>query len=138
MVGYALLIVPGVIFALWLALTTQAVVVEGRSATAAMGRSKQLASGNLGKVFAVYFVTVIIGMVLASCCNSVGVLAARQAAADGSVASLVIRGSCSLAGRVLGAPIYATALILLYYDLRIRKEAFDLEMLAQTMDSGEA
>jgi hypothetical protein len=35
-------------------------------------------------------------------------------------------------------PISATAMVLLYYDLRIRKEGFDLEMLAQSMASGTA
>jgi len=51
----------------------------------------------------------------------------------GAVPSIVIRQLLSLAATVVTAPISAIATVLLYYDLRIRKEAFDLEMLAKSM-----
>ena len=41
----------------------------------------------------------------------------------------------SALGQILVTPIGAGAAILLYYDLRIRKEGFDLQMLAQSMTS---
>ena len=43
----------------------------------------------------------------------------------------------SVVGQILVAPIGATAYILLYYDLRIRKEGFDLQMLASSIGSGQ-
>jgi hypothetical protein len=41
----------------------------------------------------------------------------------------------SIIPQILATPIGASAFILLYYDLRIRKEGFDLEMLARSMSS---
>ena len=35
---------------------------------------------------------------------------------------------------VVFAPVFALVSVLLYYDLRIRKEGFDLEILAQEME----
>jgi hypothetical protein len=43
----------------------------------------------------------------------------------------------TLIGQILAIPVGAAAFILLYYDLRIRKEGFDLQMLAQAMSSGQ-
>jgi hypothetical protein len=40
-------------------------------------------------------------------------------------------------GQILAIPISTAASILLYYDLRIRKEGFDLQMLAQSMTAGQ-
>ena len=37
---------------------------------------------------------------------------------------------------VLTVPLYSIVAILLYYDLRIRKEGFDLELLASELDAG--
>ena len=37
----------------------------------------------------------------------------------------------------VAAPISAAAYVLLYYDLRIRKEGFDLQMLAQSVGSNQ-
>jgi hypothetical protein len=138
LIGYMLLIVPGVIFSLWLMLTTQAIIVEGRPASAAMGRSKALTSGNLGKVFGLAFVIFIISIIISAVFTFVGGLAFAGALAAGATVASLVSEIISVIGQILVAPISATAFILLYYDLRIRKEGFDLEMLAQTMGAREA
>ena len=51
----------------------------------------------------------------------------------GSAAHTMVTGLFEIAGTILATPISAVAFILLYYDLRIRKEGFDLEMLSQTL-----
>ena len=63
-VGLVLLIVPGIIFGLWFALTTPAIIVENIGATKGMGRSKTLASGNLGKIFSIAFLVWIISFII--------------------------------------------------------------------------
>ncbi|NLX03822.1 MAG: hypothetical protein GXY33_01625 [Phycisphaerae bacterium] len=137
MFGFALLIVPGVIFALWFALTTQVVVLEDKKATAAMSRSRQLASGNLGKVFGVGFLAMVITWVISI---AFGVPAALITGFDGtpSAAQTLVAQLIQTAGQIVALPIVTGALILLYYDLRIRKEGFDLEMLAQSLQTHEA
>ncbi len=137
LVGFVLLIVPGVIFSLQLAMTTLAVVLEDKGATAAMGRSKFLASGNLGKVFLVFLVVWIIGAIVGFIFGFIGAhIAPPTVYGLGSSVAIVpslIQQLFNLVGTVLVAPISAAALILLYYDLRIRKEGFDLEMLARDL-----
>ena len=138
-IGMLLCIVPGIIFGLWFALTIQAIVVEDLKAFKGMGRSKWLASGNLGRIFAVGLVVVLIALILGWVFGLAGGLLATQFGGGeaGNTAGLVVNQVFSLAAQILAMPIGATAYILLYYDLRIRKEGFDLEMLARRMGSGE-
>ena len=135
--GLLLCVVPGVIFMLWFALTVQAIVIEGQGVTAAMTRSKELVKGNMGKVFLVGLILFLIGLLLGGVGGGAGaavrlVLGLPQGGqGPGAIAGVAISQLFSLIANVLGAPIGGAAMILLYYDLRIRKEGFDLEMLAQ-------
>ena len=63
--GLLLLVVPGIIFGLWFALTTPAIVVENLKVIEGMSRSKALASGNLGKILSVGFLIIVISWVAA-------------------------------------------------------------------------
>jgi hypothetical protein len=131
--GLILCIVPGIIFACWFWLTTPAVVVENLKATKAMSRSKALVSGNLGKVFVIGFVVFCIALVVNWACGTISGLLSAGAAQENRLLALIIQQVVALVGQVLVAPIGAAACILFYYDMRIRKEAFDLEMLANSM-----
>jgi len=130
--GFLLLIVPGVIFALWLFLTTPSIVVENHRAIQGMSRSKALISGNLGKALAVAFVAGLIGFAINMPTSYLGVLIATLLGPDNIVLSTAVSRCIGVVGQILATPIGAAASILLYYDLRIRKEGFDLQMLAQS------
>jgi hypothetical protein len=137
LLGYVLLIVPGVIFSLWYSMTTPAIVAEDLKASAGMSRSKALAKGNLGKIFCVVFLAGLLAAVIEIPFSIAGNLAgAGLSRVNPHLAVLSIQ-LLQTVGQVIAAPISAGALILLYYDLRIRKEGFDLEMLAQQMSSGQ-
>jgi len=136
--GLLLLIVPGIIFGLWFALTTPAIIIENLGATQGMSRSKTLASGNLGKIFSVGFLVLLIAYVLSIVLHYgtsifIGVLFSGY-----TPFALALNHLVSVAGNILVTPIGATAYILLYYDLRIRKEGFDLQMLADSIGSGKS
>jgi len=131
MVGLLLCVVPGVFLMLWLCLTITAIIVEDVGPLQGMSRSKQLVSGNLGKVFVLGLLVMLISWAVGIAAQFLG--APASPALIGAVPSIVIRQLLSLAATVVTAPISATATVLLYYDLRIRKEAFDLEMLAKSM-----
>jgi hypothetical protein len=138
--GFLLFVVPGIIFALWFSLTVPTIIVEDIGVSAAMGRSKKLVGGNLGKVFVVGFVILAISFVLSGSFNFVGGMAGVFIGGQSYALRYSIQTLFSVAASILGAPIGAAAYILLYYDMRIRKEGFDLEMLAASMgasvDSG--
>ncbi len=136
MIGFVLCVVPGIIFWLWFILTTQVIVVERIGATRGMSRSKALVSGNLGKAFGLLFVVGIISYVVSLLFQQIGGLVAGTPAPGDLTTPIIINQLFSMAGQVLAMPIAAGAFILLYYDLRIRKEGFDLQMLAQSLGSG--
>ena len=133
--GLLLLVVPGVIFSLWFFLTVPAIVVENHSATNGMSRSKALVAGNLGKVFAVMLLAVAITVVVSISLGSLAGFVARALFASNMALRSFLVDFASTVSQILVAPVSAAASILLYYDLRVRKEGFDLQMLAQSMTS---
>lgn len=135
--GLLLLIVPGIIFGLWYALTTPAIVVENLKARKGMARSKALASGNLGKIFSVSFLIIVISWVVSIPFSFVGGFLGSILFSNNIMLMTFVNQLASIVGQVLAVPIGATAYILLYYDLRIRKEGFDLQMLANSIGSGQ-
>ncbi len=133
MVGFVLLIVPGIIFLLVYYLTIPAIVLENLKARQGMGRSKLLVKGNLGKVFVIGLVVILIGIIVGQVFEYLGGFLVQAAAVTDLKTSILIGQMSSLIGQVLVMPIGAAAVILLYYDMRIRKEGFDLEMLAKSL-----
>lgn len=63
--GFLLLIVPGVLFALWFGLAQQVVVLEELSGTRALGRSKRLIRNRMGTFLLVILVMIVITVVSA-------------------------------------------------------------------------
>jgi hypothetical protein len=135
--GFIMCIVPGVIFGLWFALTTPSIIVENLRATKGMSRSKALASGNLGKIFCVGFLVILITWAISIPLSWAGLILSRLLFVKNYLLVSFINQLFSLVGQILATPIGAAAFILIYYDLRIRKEGFDLQMLAQAMSSGQ-
>jgi len=130
--GFILLIVPGIIFGLWFLLTTPAIIVENLKATSGMSRSKALAKGNLGKIFSVAFLIGVISLVINIPFLIAAGLVPRMLFTQNMYLSAFVNQLFSVAGSIMVAPIGSIAYILLYYDLRIRKEGFDLQMLANS------
>jgi len=124
--GLLLLIVPGVIFWTGLALSMPALVLERLpTASAAMSRSWDLTRGHRGKIFAVMLVAVLLFAVPTIVVGVVGGILA----ALGVVSPIVIHILAALLGLFVYPFLYVVGTIL-YYDLRVRKEGFDLELLA--------
>jgi hypothetical protein len=137
-VGFAFCVVPGVFVSLFLFLTIPALVAENLNAFDGMRRSWSLVSGNLGKVFLVGLVILLINLVLYALFAAAGALTARYLLAENQLASAVVQQALGLILGLIMMPIWAAAAALLYYDLRIRKEGFDLEMLAHSLGEGGA
>jgi len=84
-------------------------------------RSWRLVEGHRWKVFLVFLVLVVIQLLIS---GGTGIA---------SIISAILNGIAS----ILLTPLSAISVTLLYYDFRIRKEGFDLEMLSQSI-SGTA
>jgi hypothetical protein len=125
MVGFFLLIVPGIIFSLWFLVVVPVVMLEGKSGSTAMGRSRELMRGNLDKGFILAVVVFILGAILQW---ALAFLAAIVPLPHPAVGVFIQTALLSIV-----LPIQTAPWTLLYYDLRIRKEAFDLEKLAEAL-----
>lgn len=124
MLGLIMCVVPGVIFSLWFMVTAPIVVLERLWATKAMGRSRELMSGNLGKGFVlllvVFLLTLVIGMGTGMALGAI-----RVHPFFGEAGALIVEA--------LLLPVQTAPLILFYYELRVRKEAFDLQRLSESV-----
>jgi hypothetical protein len=131
--GLMLLIFPLAIIGTGLSLGIPALVLENKvRASEAMGRSWSLTKGYRGKLFIALLVVVFL---LALPFLSLGVYAAASIPAGGQpeMGELVGFLGYTIAAALLQTLIYPLLYCLLtvaYYDLRVRKEAFDLEVLA--------
>lgn len=140
-IGFMLLIVPGVIAACGLLLATPVIVLEAsHSATAAMGRSWALTSGSRWRmlgILAVLLVLLYIPVVAATVIAGVLVPGAMESAALGTPSPSfgVIVALIGGLSQLFIYPFFYTAITVTYYDMRVRKEGFDLELLASTLET---
>jgi hypothetical protein len=130
--GFLLLIIPGLILLSGLALATPAMVIESLpTATGAMGRSWSLTRDHRGKILSALFV---VGLLMYLPFIALGGLAAAGAVGGGpEQGSTGLFLALTVAAALLSSlvwPLFYCVLTVAYYDLRVRKEAFDLEVLA--------
>lgn len=105
---------------------SQVIVLEGRSVGAALARSWDLARGSWWRVFAVVLLLLLIRVVVGL---PVSVLSGVLVLTDlpWAVQSISTQFS-NLLLAVLYVPVQLAAMTLLYFDLRVRQEGFDLQM----------
>jgi hypothetical protein len=135
--GTALLIVllPAVVFVAILVYTrwlfaAPIVMLERVGARAALRRSWQLVRGSTPRVFGI---TLLVGLITGILSAIVGALLSVATGIGDETVRLILSQLASLIVAVLIQPISFIVVVLLYYDLRIRREAFDIEMLAATI-----
>ncbi len=123
--AFMLLIVPGVIVACGYAVVSQVVVLEElKRPMDALGRSWELTRGFRGRIFGLGLAVFAIVAV------PVWFFAALGA---GIPALLLTTQVLAAAFQLVLTPLVACVFTLLYYDLRVRKEAFDLEILSSQL-----
>ncbi len=125
-----LLIVPGIIYYMRRSLYLPVLLVEGGSGGAALARSKKLVTGGdgrTGRIFATTFLFTIIGLAF-----NWGFRMLLPASLTGTFVGSMI----ALLPQTLLTPVHAIAIVLIYYDARVRDEGYDLELRAQ--DAGAA
>jgi hypothetical protein len=129
--GLLLCIIPGIY--LWIAWTVAAPVLllEDVRGWKAMKRSRELVKGRFWSTFAVVLlVAILTGIVQAV---FVGILAGVVSVSGNEVALAIADAIGQTASGVLTTPLSAAVLTVLYFDLRVRKEGFDLELLSRRM-----
>lgn len=140
--GFIACFVPGIYLSIMWAFAAQVVVLENRSGMDALQRSKALVTGYGGRVFGVVFLIQIVAAVIQwIVALGFGAALPSQEVIPGrggfpvmhtvNYLNYVITHLAVLLVQVLVGAYLAVCLTLLYLDLRIRKEGFDLEIEAQ-------
>lgn len=130
-VGFVLLIIPGIYLACRLIITMASGVVEGRGPGDSINRSLALTSESAGRAFVVGLLYAVIYyslfIALAFC---IGIVPAIMGLKQDTVylTSIGLQVGSFLISAVC-APILALSTTIFYFDLRVRKEGFDLQIM---------
>lgn len=120
-IGFLLLIIPGILFALWYSLATQVVVIEKINGFAAMKRSKAVIKGHIGQYFVLMFLLAIIGFLLG--------------AGAGLIPQPHLKAIATCVIQVVATIISSAAIVVFYFSCRCANENYDLQLLAREVSS---
>jgi len=106
------------------------VVLEKAGPMAALRRAWRLSEGNRWRIIGIQALLGILNVVLSVL---LGGLFAIGAQGDQPGIGSVVQSLVNLASTIIWAPVEWIAFTVLYYDLRVRKEAFDLQLAAEAL-----
>jgi hypothetical protein len=110
------------------------VVIEKMGPIAALSRAWRLSSGHRWRIFGIQLLLLILNLVLSILIAALfGGLAAAGSGGTETAVSTVVQTVVNLASTIIWAPVQWIAFTVLYYDLRVRKEAFDLQLAAEAL-----
>jgi hypothetical protein len=123
--GFILLIIPGIIFLVFFSVSIPALVIENRRGTEAMSRSWNLVSGNFWHAFGTIVVAALIAGLVSGLLSSIG----------GS--NWIVRWIFNAIAQIVTVPFSALVSVLLYLDLRSRKEALTVDALRAELTANQ-
>lgn len=124
LVGLVLLIVPGLILVIMWYVAVPVCVVERTGPISSLGRSQELTKGHRWKLFGLYLLVVILGVIGQRVFSGLG---NALAGVPGSlVTQTVWQGFAQAFGSVM--------VVVAYHDLRAAKEGIDIERIASVFD----
>jgi hypothetical protein len=125
--GLILFIIPGIYIGIRLCVSIEALVVEGRRGTQAMGRSWELVGGHWWHAFGV----LVVAGLLTGVVNAV-------ITTPFSNTSWLVQAVAAAVATVITLPYGVLVGVLLYLDLRARKENLNLERLRADLQASAA
>jgi hypothetical protein len=126
-----LLIIPGIYVACRLITCVPVALLEDLGPGDALSRSFALTKNEAGRAFVIYLLYFLLAIVAVTLFEVPFTVAAQFAAKDPETAHLLLAASQvgDFLATILVAPFLTIATAVFYYDLRVRKEAFDLELM---------
>ena len=131
MAGFFLLIIPGIFVMCRLAVSVPAALLEDLGPRTALERSYGLTKGFAGRAFLIYllyFVLIIAASGLFQWPFIYGLALSKNDPGMIRLWTAFMQVGGFVAG-ILVTPVFTIATALFYYDLRVRKEAFDLQVM---------
>ncbi|MDQ3954522.1 MAG: hypothetical protein M3285_03115 [Actinomycetota bacterium] len=133
-VGLVALIIPGIYLAVAFCVAVPALILEGHKGSKALGRSRDLVKDRwwptLGAfILGLVLIPIVVGVILGF------VFEAAIPETESVTSFLALQATQEAIIDVFSAPLQAAVLTVIYFDLRVRKEGFDLQLLAERMGS---
>jgi len=116
-----------------LALAIPACILEQLPVGVALRRSWYLTKGSVLRIMLVNLLTWVLGVILGLVLTVPGQVLAATLPSKAQLLGLVLQHIGGFIAGVLAGPIATTAIALIYYDQRVRKEAFDLQHMMELM-----
>ena len=137
--GLIALIVPGILLGLMWSLAVPVKVLENKGATDAMSRSSDLTRGDRGRIFVVWVLFIVLSLGISMLIQlpievAAGVISTKGGMRGVSAGWQVASVAAAFISQSLVGPLATIAFSLIYYDERVRKEAFDLQLMMTTID----
>ncbi len=136
--GFVLFVIPGIVLTLMWALTVPVAVLEEKGLRDSVSRSAELTKGQRGRIFVIYVLFFVLTYTVYMLWE-MPILMVIGAFSKG--AHVVVPAWTQLAfalgsflSQSLVSPLLTIALSLAYYDARVRKEAFDLQLMMSNLD----
>ncbi len=138
--GLIFFVIPGIIVGCRIACGIPAAMLEDRGPMNALNRSWELTKGFAFQIFVIFLMVVALTYAGAAIFTLPFTLMIFSAAKGGTVPfwPSMLQHLGSFISSVLVGPVGTIAYTLMYYNLRVRKEAFDLTHLMQSMDQAPA
>ena len=129
--GFAALIVPGIWLAVAFSVSVPALLLERIGPFAALGRSFRLVRGRWWATFGALLVGYLLVGIIAAIVQGI-VMVVPSVIADGNTLVGAVSSVVGVTiGAVLTTPYSAAVVALVYFDLRVRKEGLDLQLIAE-------
>jgi hypothetical protein len=130
--GIIACIIPGIYLWVAFALAVPVLLMEDRRGWKALSRSRALVRGFWWRAFAIMAFGTILGWIISSVIGGLfGGAAAFGTSSDEDIGAAVAQVIGGTVAKLITTPFIAAFITVLYFDLRVRKEAFDLQLLAE-------
>jgi uncharacterized membrane protein YeaQ/YmgE (transglycosylase-associated protein family) len=135
-IGIILLIAPGVWIGTVWGLAVPAMLFERLGVFASLGRSFELVKGRfwgtLGLVVVSILIVLVVSVLLGLIVGAIGAVVTSDSEVAGAFVNIV----AGVVSNMIALPVFAAVLTVLYFDQRVRKEGFDLQLLADGLGGG--
>jgi hypothetical protein len=129
--GFICIIIPGFFCIAWFFSVVNVVIAEGRGPIAALGRSHFLAKGSVVRILSTMVLCLVILLIIGAVVNGVALFLVGLLHTSPRLVTLV-----GTLVRIFTYPFFTVVATVLYFDLRIRKEGMDLDIMAKELGVG--